>query len=342
MHDELALRTRMIDAGLWLSVLLLGATGAWVAATWDRPHRGGLLAMAGGAALATAVIALLPRERIVRGRHRELLFLGWSLSLIVFIAVAAGLDDGVRSPIVLTLFLTLVYAALSYPRWAVSVVAGVSLLAVVVLSRVGGHTGGGPTDPVYFVGLMLTLAVTGTMCIYQARIQEQARAELARVSRADPLTGALNRLGFGERIEAELRAAQRAQAPVALVVLDFDHFKAVNDRLGHAAGDELLCWAAGAMRAALRPGDALARMGGDEFAVLLPRTALAEAHQIADRLQLALSLRVATSAGAASTEADGASAEALHHEADRRLYAAKRLSHGAGADVVVDNPFAGC
>ena len=335
MPDELALRTRMISAGLWASVLLLGATGAWIAATWGRPGRGGLLAMAAGAALATVVIALLPRERIVTGRHREVFFLGWSLSLIAFIAVAAGLDDGVRSPIVLMLFLTLVYAALSYPRWAVSVVVGVSLLAVLVLSRVGHRAGGVPTDPVYFVGLMLTLAMTGAMCIYQARIQEQARAELARVSRSDPLTGVLNRLGFGERVEAELGLAGLARAPVALVLLDFDGFKAVNDRLGHPAGDALLCWAATAMRAALRPGDALARMGGDEFAVLLPRTSLAVAEQIADRLQLALSLRVLTSAGAASTEADGTSAEALHHEADRRLYAAKRLSHGS-ARVPVD------
>lgn len=333
MEDELALRTRMIAAGLWLSVLLLGSVGAWVASTWDRPHRGGLLVMAGGAALATVVIALLPRERIVAGRHREVFFLGWSLSLIVFIAIAAGLDDGVRSPIVLMLFLTLVYAALSYPRWAVSVVAGVSLLAVLVLSRVAHHPGGGPTDPVYFVGLMLTLAVTGTMCIFQARIQEQPRAELARVSRADSLTGALNRLGFVERVEVELREVARAGSPLALGLLDFDEFKAVNDRFGHPAGDELLGWAAGAMRAALRPGDALARIGGDEFAVVLPRTSLVQADEIADRLRLALSLRVSTSAGAASTETDGASAEQLHLEADRRLYAAKRSRPAARAAV---------
>lgn len=60
---------------------------------------------------------------------------------------------------------------------------------------------------------MLKLAVTGIMCIFQARIQEQARVGLARVSRADPLTGVLNQLGFGERIEAELRAAERGAGP---------------------------------------------------------------------------------------------------------------------------------
>jgi hypothetical protein len=199
----------MVGAGLWLSVLLLGATGAWIAATWDRPHRGGLTAMAAGAALATAIIAALPRRRIVSSPHREWFFLGWSLSLIAFISIAAGLDDGVRSPIVLMLFLTLVYAALSYPRWSVSVVSATSLVAVLALSRVPVPRNEGPTDPIYLVGLMLTLAITGVMCIYQARIQEHARAELARISRADPLTGALNRLGFGERLEQELRRAVR-------------------------------------------------------------------------------------------------------------------------------------
>ncbi len=126
----------MISAGLWLSVLLLASVTLWIAATWGRPHRGGLAAMVAGAALATAIVAVLPRERIVAGRLREPFFLTWSLSLIAFITVAAGLDAGVRSPVVLMLFLTLVYAAISYPRWLVAVVSGVSLLAVLLLSQV--------------------------------------------------------------------------------------------------------------------------------------------------------------------------------------------------------------
>jgi diguanylate cyclase (GGDEF)-like protein len=325
MGDELRLRSRMIGAGLWLSALLLGAVGLWILATWDRPHRGGLTAMAAGAAVATGVIALLPREKVVASRWREPFFLTWSLSLITFITVSAGLDDGVRSPMVLMLFLTLVYAALSYPRWSVSVISGASLLAVLVLSEVNaGRAGIGPTDPVYLAGLMLTLAVTGIMCICQARIQQQARAELQRVSRTDPLTGALNRLGFTERMEAELRRSLHAGSPLALVLLDFDGFKAVNDARGHAAGDELLRWAVTAMSSALRPGDALARLGGDEFAALLPATRWQDAGDAAARLQLALSLRVAASAGTAATDADGGEAETLHHRADQRLYAAKR------------------
>ena len=332
MADGLRLRVRMIAAGIWLSVLLLACVAAWIAVTWTQPHRGGMLAMAAGAALVTAIIAILPHERIVASRWREPFSLSWSLSLVAFIAVAAGLDDGVRSPIVLLLFLTLVFAALAYPRWAVAVVSGASLLAVVALSQVSGRHGSGPTGPVYLVGLMLALAVTGAMCIVQARIQEQIRAELQRVSRADPLTGALNRLGFEERMAGELRRAGHAATSTALVLLDLDDFKAVNDRLGHAAGDELLCWAVQAMTGALRPGDALGRLGGDEFAALLPATELSEAELIVARLARALSPRISACAGAAATGADGDGPELLHHTADGRLYAAKR---GRGAPPAV-------
>jgi diguanylate cyclase (GGDEF)-like protein len=269
----------------------------------------------------------------VLSRWREPFFLGWSLSLIAFITVAAGLDAGVRSPIVLMLFLTLVYAALSYPRWAMSVVSAASLLAVLVLSQMRAR-GAGPTDPTYLGGLMLTLAVTGVMCIQQTRLQQQAREELARVSRSDPLTGALNRLGFGERLDAELARSRRSGVPTGLVLVDFDGFKAINDRDGHAAGDELLRWAVATMRSSLRPGDALARLGGDEFGIVLAGTGRGEADEIAERLRMALGSRISASAGVAATAEDGLDPDALLRRADGRLYAAKRGLRPASSPVL--------
>jgi GGDEF domain-containing protein len=162
-----------------------------------------------------------------------------------------------------------------------------SLLAVLVLSQIHAPAAG-PTNPMYLAGLMLTLAVTGIMCILQTRLQQQAREELSRVSRVDPLTGALNR------------------------------------RDGHAAGDELLRWAVSVMRATLRPEDGLGRLGGDEFAALLAGIGRQEAEQVADRLRLALSLRVSACTGTAATDVDGAIPEVLHRCADKRLYASKR------------------
>src|SRR5690349_15857331 len=104
MRDDLRLRIRMISVGLWLSAVLIAAVLGWVIATWSEPHRGGLAAMGIGAGLTTVIIACLPRERIVHSRWREPFFISWSLSLIVFIALAAALDTGVRSPLVLLLF----------------------------------------------------------------------------------------------------------------------------------------------------------------------------------------------------------------------------------------------
>lgn len=330
----------MIGVGVTLSVVLLAAVSAWIAATWGRPHRGGLLAMVAGAAVTTVIIALLPREKIVTSRHREAFFLSWSLSLILFITVAAELDTGVRSPVVLLLFLTLVYAALSYPRWAVAVISGVSLLAVFGLGVLSPRLSSSATQPVYLGGLMLTLAISGVMCMLQARIQEQARAELERLSRSDPLTGCLNRLGFTERMHTELTLAAAGGTGLSLLLLDFDGFKLVNDLHGHAAGDELLRWSAHAMSAALRPGDCLGRLGGDEFAALLPATGAEQARGVAERLQLALSARISASAGTASTELDGIDPETLHRRADERLYRIKRERVGLGdaAEVAAAQP----
>jgi diguanylate cyclase (GGDEF)-like protein len=326
MQDELRLRTRMIGAGIHLSAVSLLGVGVWIWATWSQPHRGGLTAMAVSASITTAIIAAIPRARIINSRHRELLFLAWSLSLVAFISVAAGLDEGVRSPMVLMLYLTLVYAALSYPRWAVAVVSAVSLLAVVTLSVIVGTGGRGAHDPYYLGGLVLTLSITGTMCIWQSRLQHAARAELARISRADPLTGCLNRLGFGERLDGELARVRAGGPGLALVVVDFDGFKAVNDQHGHSAGDDLLCWATHAMAAVLRPGDALGRLGGDEFAALLPDADIDEACRASERLRFALAARISASAGVAAAPEDGTEADPLHHRADERLYEAKRQS----------------
>src|SRR5581483_1635777 len=87
MQDELRLRTRMIGAGIHLSVVAVLGCAVWIALTWHEPHRGGLVAMVGSAALTTAIIAVIPRARIIHSRHRELFFMAWNLSLMAFVNV---------------------------------------------------------------------------------------------------------------------------------------------------------------------------------------------------------------------------------------------------------------
>jgi diguanylate cyclase (GGDEF)-like protein len=120
-----------------------------------------------------------------------------------------------------------------------------------------------------------------------ARVKTQLRVkhmsdELRRIATIDPLTGVANRRRFDESLEREWRRGQRANEPLALLMIDVDHFKLFNDRYGHPMGDACLCFVAKALgRTTLRPGDLVARYGGEEFAVLLPQTSRGGAEHVA-------------------------------------------------------------
>jgi diguanylate cyclase (GGDEF)-like protein len=156
---------------------------------------------------------------------------------------------------------------------------------------------------------------------------------LREAARTDPLTGLLNRRGFEERFAVERLRAERSGKPVALLVGDLDHFKALNDELGHAGGDEALEAAAAALRDASRAVDAVARIGGEEFALVVPDCDAQGGVAAADRLR-GLLTRVAPttiSFGVAEYPRDGESLDDLLRAADRALYAAK----DAGRDRVI-------
>ena len=109
--------------------------------------------------------------------------------------------------------------------------------------------------------------------------------ELRRLLTTDYLTGATNRAHFGEIGDREVSRHHRYGSSLSVVMLDIDHFKRVNDTFGHAIGDETLRALAKSCRAELRGTDVLARLGGEEFALLLPGTTLEEAADLAERLR---------------------------------------------------------
>lgn len=156
--------------------------------------------------------------------------------------------------------------------------------------------------------------------------------ELERESQEDALTGVANRRQFGKRLAAEIEVAQAVNQPLTVAIADLDCFKLVNDKLGHPVGDEALRRSAGLMRTLCRETDLIARIGGDEFALLMPGTPLEEAASLCERLRRAVDshdwrevhpeLRVSVSIGL--TQWDGAAnVDDLLEAADAQLYIAK-------------------
>ncbi|MEX6503011.1 sensor domain-containing diguanylate cyclase [Pseudomonas zhanjiangensis] len=162
----------------------------------------------------------------------------------------------------------------------------------------------------------------------------EANRQLSELNRHDGLTGLLNRQSLNEELQRCLARAVRGQRPLALLMMDLDHFKQVNDRHGHLAGDACLRHAAQRMQQSLRGGDLLARFGGEEFVAILCDTDLAGANELAERLRddlaqhpcphqpqsIALSLSIGICCSQAGAELD---AEELLQRADLALYRAK-------------------
>ena len=147
-------------------------------------------------------------------------------------------------------------------------------------------------------------------------------ARLDVLARTDALTGAANRRALEESFLRDLAQADRSQAPLSIVMLDLDHFKAFNDANGHPAGDRLLRGAVTTWRGELRVGDTLARYGGEEFLIVLPGCAAATAGRLADRIRAAVPSGQTVSAGVAAWDGVESMTE-LIGRADAALYAAK-------------------
>jgi diguanylate cyclase (GGDEF)-like protein len=326
-RSEVHFRVEAIDVGIRLTLLMCAAGILYALYTWsDRGGRQLIVSLLGITAAVALTIYLLPRERIVRSGIREPLFVIWSLLQILVITIAYSADKRPTSPLALLFFIPLVYAALSYPLLSVVIVAAVDFLCYVGAVSIGSTLGLATAEqpnPDYTAFFAFALGVIAILCSWYARNQDRRRTSLARISRADPLTASLNRRGFAERFDAELNAAERSGQPLALLQIDLDDFKQVNDAQGHAAGDALLIWVVEALRETLRPTDWVGRLGGDEFAVLLPGASRGNAVDVAERVREALTDRAPASIGIAVFPIDGAGVEELHRHADAELYARK-------------------
>jgi diguanylate cyclase (GGDEF)-like protein len=301
---------------------LFGAASVITFISVVAPHQpqleaGNLTFVAAGAALVAAVL-LLAGERLPRWTMH--LWPAAGTALVSFGLLFNGERNGgaAGGDEMYYLWVTL-YAAYYLGRIGTALqVAFIAAAYTVTLVAIDP----GPIGPSRWlstVGLAVGSAVV--VRLLAERI-ERLVAELRLAATTDPLTGLLNRRAFAQRCASELARARRTGEPFAALLLDVDHFKQINDDRGHAAGDDALVELAAALARELREIDTVARIGGDEFAVLLPATGVAGARATAERL--AAQAGVAISVGAAVYGVDGLTIDELARAADGALYEAKR------------------
>jgi len=179
------------------------------------------------------------------------------------------------------------------------------------------------------------IVLFGLFATYRwAAVRERAaQRRIEHLAHYDMVTGLPNRVLLADRLEQEVVRARRVRHGFALLMLDLDGFKEVNDRWGHAAGDRVLAQVGARARQGVRASDTVGRLGGDEFMAILPEASLAGALAVAEKLLESLALpyalerveaRVSASIGVSVFPEDGADGESLQRAADAALYAAKR------------------
>lgn len=256
--------------------------------------------------LIAAVVAVgLSRD----WQHNRQLLLFWPAAVLVLTIVTGAVDvDATRDlPGIITL--SFAYVGLTLPPGRGWYLLPLGLVALIV----GGGFGlPGDLAKVVLAGIMwMLVAEVPARLISQLEAQ---KLELRTAAHTDALTGLLDRTSLAPELEAHATDA-------SVVLIDLDNFKDFNDTRGHKAGDNLLVSFATALRASIRPGDLVFRLGGDEFLLLLPVTTVAEAEQVVDRLQTRWTdsgFAIGFSAGVAASGHDAL------HEADQRMYEQKR------------------
>jgi diguanylate cyclase (GGDEF)-like protein len=286
-----------------------------------------------------ATLVAAPLILRLTGSLRLVTSLVVAMGALVFPAVAVW-TGGLAAPMVAVLPLAPILIARFVGSRVVLLTGGLSAADILAIALLEPHRR--IDDAVLRVGIILACLCVSVLTAYlheRERItREAALRDLARriqnSSAHDALTGLYNQGYLSERVRTELAFARRHGVDLSVILVDVDHFKRVNDRHGHAAGDDVLQRLAGRLTQSVRAEDVVGRLGGEEFLVLLRATSVDDAVVVAERMRAAveaspldacgLPIPVTISAGVASLAQTGASvARDLLAAADARLYAAK-------------------
>ena len=350
-------RQLLLALGTWVVLILLFGIPDYLAMGWSAPFQG-LLAMRVGVALCVlALMRAVLRNPLMATRGR------WT-TVVEFIGLASFMLVYVLRPEIAmwTYALTLLMLIMLFvfvPNRLCNALAVAVAGALLTLAMVG-QSRSLQTRELVVLSLVLALPiVTGYVSAWRVQMLQRQQYALLMAARAnnaqlrqeveqrralqealriqasiDPLTGLNNRREYEKLFAREMARARREGRAMSLVMLDLDHFKHVNDDHGHAAGDEVLRRVAQLCRENFREVDIAGRLGGEEFVVLMPHTALREAGEVARRfLQVlagtdivfeGLCLRVQATAGVAELQPHEDQLETLLQRADHALYAGKQ------------------
>jgi diguanylate cyclase (GGDEF)-like protein len=250
----------------------------------------------------------------------------------------AGSEDGRR--VFLEVYVPVQYEGSATPDGAMELYLPYAPVAAAVAEDVRTLTISLAVGLALFYGVLFRFIASASRKLQRQTEELRSSAERDRHQAThDSLTGLPNWVLLRDRLERSLSAAARSSGEVALLLIDLDRFKEVNDTLGHTYGDKLLCQVGPRLRSVLRDGDTVARLGGDEFAVLLPTVdGVAEAEAVAQRLSAALHrafdvdgviLDVEASVGIVLSPWHGTDTEELLRNADIAMYVAKEMKAGA-------------
>jgi diguanylate cyclase (GGDEF)-like protein len=278
-----------------------------------------LIALAGIAPMATIVPRQLPRVT-----HPEYVVAPAAALLITTLAIAAASTGGTSSPLIFWFVVCSVALSVRFPRRGVA--AGLLFQVLVLLAaEVLFDRASAASQVAQLVSLAAALTAFTAFTSVLLRAESRHRG----VSVRDPLTGLLNRRSLEGRFDELDQQAARAHAPLSLAICDIDHFKHVNDTHGHQTGDHVLCAVATEVRQSLRTLDLAYRVGGEEFAILLPNADASAATIVAERLRAAVErlkpegIDVTVSVGIAQTTPSETGFDTIFARADQALYNAK-------------------
>jgi diguanylate cyclase len=318
-HHALALSELVGPLTDLLLLAVLVSVGSILGVRLDRTLLTMAVALLCTCASDIVLFTLQVQGRYVIGGPLEL---GWLVSVVLTALAAAGARDCTSDN----------GSGRSRLGWRLlAVPMACTVASILVLAPGGRH----PTPPLAS-WLAIACVVAGITRIAVTFREVQNFYEFRQQARTDELTGLANRRALLQQASLIIASASQSR-PAALLLLDLDGFKEVNDGLGHSAGDDLLCQVGPRLRAALRAEDVLARLGGDEFAVLSPDTGLDEGRSVAHRLRELLlqpftadgtRVHVGVSIGVATAPVPAANIEELLRCADIAMYTAKRTREG--------------